>query len=400
MKRYRIVLVSFISMLCLGGVYGWSIIASELIRTYEFSAAQAQLIFGTLIAVFPVTMIFVGQLAGRRTPRQMVVLSSLFFLLGYLLAGLAQGSMFWIWLGIGVLVGISTGFGYWVFLTVPVLWFPARKGLITGIAVAGFGFGAVVLSIVFENLLPLLGSLSALFIFIGITYGLILLASSGWVSKPPEPNSQPAQPSPGPDQPLSFLKSVSFYKLFFGIFAGTFAGLMIIGNLKIIGEQFPIENQVLLLGVTVFAVSNFLGRVGWGYLSDYLGASRSIFLALTLQGIAILLLGNSNLNGELYLLCSALIGFGFGGNFVLFARETAQIFRAERLGVIYPYVFLGYALAGILGPWVGGSLFDAYGNFALASLIAALLSFIGGGEFMLDLLTSGFIPGTPVRKKH
>lgn len=386
MKKYRIVLASFVSMLCLGGVYGWSIIASELMRAYDFSAAQTQLIFGTLIAVFPITMIFVGRLAARIEPRRLVALSSIFFLLGYLLAGLARGNVALVWLGIGIFGGISTGFGYWVFLTIPVQWFPERKGLITGIAVAGFGFGAVVLSTIFEKVLPLLGGLSELFIFIGVTYGLIILAFSAWISRPLAAAPQTAPAESGAGQPLNFLASTIFYQLFFGLFAGTFAGLMIIGNLKIIGEQFPIENPVLVLGVTIFAVSNFLGRVGWGYLSDYLGASRSIFLALTLQGAAILLLGNTFLNAPLYLLFAALIGFGFGGNFVLFARETAQVFGVERLGTVYPYVFLGYALAGIIGPLVGGSLFDRYGNFAVASLLAALISLFGGSIFLLHAL--------------
>lgn len=65
MRKYITVFASFVIMLCIGSVYAWSIIASELIEKFRFSVSQSQMIFGTQIAIFPVTMIFVGQLGKR-----------------------------------------------------------------------------------------------------------------------------------------------------------------------------------------------------------------------------------------------------------------------------------------------------------------------------------------------
>jgi OFA family oxalate/formate antiporter-like MFS transporter len=168
-----------------------------------------------------------------------------------------------------------------------------------------------------------------------------------------------------------------FKKLFTGIFLGTFAGLLIIGSLKIIGEQSNINNHILILGVSLFAASNFLGRLTWGFLSDYIGASISIFLALLIQSIAIISLDIFELTAISYMTLSFLIGFGFGGNFVLFAKETAQIFGVQKLGIIYPYVLLGYAIAGIAGPAVGGILFDLSDSFFFGIIIASVMSFLG-----------------------
>ncbi len=377
MKKYLIVLSSFVSMLCLGGVYGWSIIAAELIKGYNFSTTQTQVVFGTIIAIFPITMIFVGKLSKKIDPRFLAYLSSILFFSGYFLAGSAHGNFPLVLIGIGVLAGIATGFGYWVFLTIPVQWFPERKGLITGIAAAGFGLGAVLLSTIADRLLISGKDISQLLITIGVVYGLIIFAFSNFIIRPSINNLA------GHNQPPKFLSSTLFYKLFFGIFSGTFAGLMIVGSLKLIGAQSAIPNHTLVLGVSLLAVANFMGRIIWGFLSDYIGASLAIFFALTVQALAILFFGITSLNGYSYIILSFLIGFGFGGNFVLFARETAQAYGVNNLGIIYPYVFLGYAVAGLLGPSIGGLLFDYFGSFTIAVILASVVSSCGGVLFLI-----------------
>ena len=94
------------------------------------------------------------------------------------------------------------------------------------------------------------------------------------------------------------------------------------------------------------------------------------------------------LTGISYLIISFLIGFGFGGNFVLFAKETTQIFGVKNLGIIYPYVFIGYAIAGITGPLSGGFLFDLFGSFYYAIILATLMSFMGSLIFLNQFIKS------------
>lgn len=370
-EKHLTVIAAFILMLCLGGVYAWSIIASELIEKHNFSAAQSQVIFGLVIATFPVTMIFVGQLAKNIKVRYLGYISGVLFFLGYFLASLSDGNYFLILFGIGILAGISTGFGYWISLTVPVQWFPQKKGLITGIVAAGFGLGAVILSELSEIILSEGKDVFQLLLFIGILYGAVIILFSNLISQKNSPNGSLII------KKTDYLHTGLFKKLISGIFLGTFAGLLIIGSLKIIGGQSNISNHILIVGVSLFAVANFLGRLFWGLLSDRIGASLNIFFALLFQSVAIILIELIPLSNNTYLVLSFLIGFGFGGNFVLFAKETAHAFGLDNLGIVYPYVFLGYAIAGIAGPLSGGVLFDVSGNFTFAIVLASIMS-LGG----------------------
>jgi len=384
MKKYLTVFAAFIIMLCLGSVYAWSLIASELMSGYNFSATQSQIIFGTIIAIFPTTMIFVSQLARKIHTRYLGYISGFLFLGGYILAGNANGNFMLTYLGLGIIAGIATGFGYWISLTIPVQWFPEKKGLITGVAAAGFGLGAVFMSAISEKILLSGKDVLELIQFIGIAYGLTVILFSNFII----PKNSISHTATVHVKIMEVIANKVFAKLFAGIFLGTFAGLLIIGSLKIIGEQSSISNHILILGVSLFAASNFLGRLTWGFLSDYIGASFSIFLALLIQSIAIFSLNLFELTDAKYMILSFLIGFGFGGNFVLFAKETAQVFGVQKLGLIYPYVLLGYAIAGIAGPAIGGILFDFSDSFFYAILLASFMSLVGSLLFLKQFVVS------------
>lgn len=371
-------------MICLGGVYAWSLIASELMSVYNFTATQSQLIFGTIIAIFPTTMIFVGQLARKIHTRYLGYIAGFLFISGYMLAGNANGNFMLTYLGLGIIAGISTGFGYWISLTIPVQWFPEKKGLITGIATAGFGLGAVIMSSLSERILLSGKDVLELIQIIGITYGITVIIFSNLII----PKNQVSDPVTINIKLKEAIASSIFGLLFTGMFLGTFAGLLIIGSLKIIGEQSNINNHVLIVGVSLFAASNFLGRITWGFLSDYIGANLGIFLALLIQSMAIISFNIFTHTDTTYMILSFLIGFGFGGNFVLFAKETAQVFGMQKLGVIYPYVLLGYAIAGIAGPALGGILFDFSDSFFYAIMLASVMSLVGSLLFLNQFIKS------------
>jgi len=379
MQKKLTIVASFGIMLCLGSVYAWSIFVPELIKSYHFSATQAQLIFGTLIAIFPVTMVIVGRKEHLLSPRRRIWLSAFFYSGGYILAYFSQGNFYVILLGIGVMAGVGTGIGYLTSLTTPVQWAPNRKGLVTGIAAAGFGLSAFIVSYIADYLINVNVSILHIFLIMCISYGVVIVVLSFFMFTP--------QVSSEHDHMhitiKEFLTDKKFVKLFSGIFFGTFAGLLIISNLKPLGATFGLSNSVLVTSVSIFAITNFLGRIFWGYISDKLGASKTIVQALVLQSVAIFLIGWLHQSTFTYLTLSALIGFGFGGNFVLFAKETAHIYGIPNLGKKYPFVFLGYAIAGILGPMTGGVLYDIYNNFSVATFIAAAMSIVGAVLFIV-----------------
>lgn len=370
-------------MLSLGSVYAWSIIAGELKESYGFSTSKTQIIFGTIIALFPATMILVSRLSSKIKPGILGVISGLLFITGNLISGYSQGKFFYIFIGSGVITGVATGFGYWLSLTTSVMWFPQKKGIITGIVAAGFGLGAVVMSNLSELILENGKDVLELIRTTGLIYGFTLVILSFFVSFPPK-----YQANIGKIKILKFLKHRVFLKLVLGIFLGTFAGLLIVGNLSLIGEQSSIHSHYLIMGVSLFALSNFLGRVTWGFVADFAGAKVGIITSLAIQAIAIYSLNIIPLSNISYLILVFMTGFGFGGNFVLFAKHTANSFGIERLGTVYPFVFLGYALAGVSGPFIGGLLFDITGNYSSAITLSAIMSLTGALLFFYRRILS------------
>jgi len=365
-------------MLCLGSVYAWSIFVPELIDNYNYTTTQTQLVFGVLIATFTLTMVVAGKWERKFGPHLVTLLSAAFFSMGYMIAGLSKGNFFFVFLGIGVIVGIGTGFGYLVSITTPVKWFPDKKGLVTGIAAAGFGLGAIILTWLTKTILESGSDVFNVFKYMGLGYATVIVLLAILIR---DPVIQPFKPI---RQFTRIFTGTPFIKLAIGIFCGTFSGLLVISNLKPIGSQHGIDNNTLLLGISLFSVANFAGRLVWGWASDYLKGKTSIPLALSLLGFCVFLIGYFPLSPFSYLVLSAAIGFGFGANFVLFARETAHLFGVGNMGYIYPYVFMGYGVAGILGPATGGYIFDLFCSYSYATYIAASISITGAIVFLFN----------------
>jgi MFS transporter, OFA family, oxalate/formate antiporter len=373
MKRYITLAATFMIMVFLGGVYGWSVIAAELIENYGFSGTQSQLIFSCLVAVYPITMIFAGIMERKITHRRLTQFSGILFLFGYLIAGFSGGNFAMVFMGVGVFAGIGTGLGYWVSLNSTVRWFPNKKGLITGIVTAGFGGGAIVMSQISKILLSRGFNVLELILVFGIVYGISILLLSGMIFQ----NRTADEHMHKKVNRSDFIRSKTFANLLLGFFFGTFAGLMIIGSLKIIGTELKISERLVILSISLYAITNFIGRIIWGYICDIINVKLAIFALLLLQTMGIILLNIPGISSTLYLTVVLLIGFTYGGNFVLFAKETAQSFGIINFGIIYPYVFIGKAFAGILGPLSGGVLFDFFSSYYYAIILAGAISFSG-----------------------
>jgi len=372
------ILASFLSMLCLGGIYAWSVFVPSLKTDYGLSGAQTQLIFGIVIAVFALSMIWAGSLEQKIGAKKLAMISALLFFLGYGLSALSAGNFFLILLGIGIFSGIATGFGYLMALTIPVKWFPEKKGFIAGIAAAGFGGGAVVVTLMAESLFSKGYHVLNIFMIIGISFGLILLFMALFYTVP-EQSATEVPLKPG------FLKEKKYLILLITLFCGTFSGLMVIGNLKPMGLVHTISEQILAATIVLFSIANFTGRIVWGWLSDFFSNRLLVLFALGSLSVSTFLLGFLPLNSLLFILLALITGFSFGSNFVLFAKETAQHFGVSNVGKVYPWVFLGYGIAGITGPLVGGWLSDIFGNYQYASLAASLISLGGGVTYYITI---------------
>ncbi|HOF17930.1 MAG TPA: MFS transporter, partial [Phycisphaerae bacterium] len=274
---------------------------------------------------------------------------------------------------IGLLAGAGTGFCYVCPLAACVRWFPSHKGLVTGLAVAGFGGGAVLLASWADALLARGLDVLAVFRWIGLTYGAAILAAACALSVPARRFGGARRR--GPTAAALFRDRV-FWALALGMFAGTFAGLLVVGNLKPMAAAAGVAPWWAALAIGAFAVGNATGRITWGFLADRLG-SRAIPLSLAFLVAATLCLLGVRRWDLAFAGGAMLVGFGFGACFVVYAAHVASRYGPDRVGTVYPPVFLAYGLAGIVGPAAGGFLLDLTGTPLAGLVLSAAVAAVG-----------------------
>lgn len=373
MKRYLILAASVLIELCLGSVYAWSIFAVPLHVVHGLSMAQTQLIFGVGVACFATTTVLGGRLMDRFGPMRVTMLGGLVYGAGYFVCS-RSGGEFWLLLaGYGVLAGMGIGLGYVCPIATCMRWFPRKRGLVTGLTVAGFGGGAILLANVGDALLRAGLDVLQMFGWIAVVYGPVVILAALLLSLPDGEGSHELIPS----YPLGKLLGETRYRwLAGGVFASTFAGLLVIGSLKSIGLTSGVLPVIATLAVSGFALGNSAGRVLWGVAVDRIGwISVPVQLALMLFAVA--LLRSSAQASATFLIFATLVGLAFGAAFVIYAALVAEGFGERMVGSVYPLVLLPYAVSGITGPTIGGWLYDLSGSYVPGIIAASVMAALG-----------------------
>jgi len=399
MNRWLVVIGAVLIQLCLGAIYAWSVFTPAL-KNEGWTKVETQIVFSVGLAFFAIVMVWAGKKLSVWGPKKLAVISALVLGLGYALAGLFGGTNFWaLTILIGVIGGAGIGIGYVVPIAVGMRWFPDKKGMITGLAVAGFGFGAMlwvklagawghlILSYGLSTTFIIYGLAFAVLVFIGATW--MVFPPEGWLPKgyvPPEKSNDKNKSNKKIDFHSSeMLKTVQFYLIFLTFVFSAGAGLMSIGLMKLYPMEALQANGLsaaeasAIAGTAMavfFSLANGLGRIIWGSLSDFLGRKLSIVIMAATQGIIVILFTSMAGTPALLYLGATLIGFNFGGNFALFPTIAADTFGAKNVGENYPFVFLAYGVGGIFGPILGGRLGDM-GNFPLAFTICGVACILG-----------------------
>ncbi|MGQ9808113.1 MAG: MFS transporter [Armatimonadota bacterium] len=372
MRGWLVLIASVAMMLCLGGIYAWSVFVTPLRLQFGLTAAQTQLIFGLAIAVFTSTMVLAGRLLERWGPAPVAAVGGALYGGGYLLASVSGGKFALLLPGIGLLSGAGTGCCYVSALSSCVRWFPSIRGLVTGIAVAGFGGGAIGCTILAGRLMEHSGDVLNVFRLIGLMYGGVVFLSALALSFP-----QGSARSDGGVLPLrDVLRQRQFWSLAIGMFCGTFSGLMVVGNIQPIGLTAGLEAGAAGLAVMTLAAGNTVGRIVWGTVHDRIGRA-SIAASLLALCLALLLVLPSASSKLLFAAAASLVGFGFGACFVVYAAQVARDYGPSGIGQVYPVIFLFYGLSGLAGPPVGGAVFDRTGSYGAAIAIAVAVTALG-----------------------
>lgn len=342
-------------------------------NTYGFSRAQCGMIFGVMVASFTVATIPAGRLLMKAGPRITAGIGSALFAGGYLLASFSGGNYPFLLAGLGIVAGTGIGFGYVCPLTVGMKWFPRNKGFVTGVAVAGFGMGAILLSTVADKLLETMDILSVLRI-VGIGLGGMAFLSSMFMSEPAKQlRTDGARKEKVPLAP--FLFSQKLLLMCLAMFSGTFAGLLISGNLKPLKLSLGLTDQHATLTISLFAIGNTIGRLAWGQIHDRFNSRNTILMSLGVLFISILPLLFLNHPIALFAI-TVLVGFGFGACFVVYASSVVETFGVDFLPRLYPICFLGYGVAALVGPATGGWIADHFGSYFYALIMCAAVVFL------------------------
>lgn len=396
MNRWYVVIGAVLIQLCLGAIYAWSVFTPKLTLpvaqggTYGFTATQAAWVFSVGLLVFSVVMIISGRMLGKTGPRKLASLGGIVLGAGYVLGGFLGSSFMAQLICIGIIGGAGIGLAYVVPIAVGVKWFPDKKGMVTGLAVAGFGFGATIWVKsagswfgLIENLNFFgLGGVQSVFLLYGIIFLIAVLVGSvvmvdppqgyvpeGWTPPAPASSENPGSAALGMTEFESgeMLKTPQFYMTWFTFLFSAIAGLMVIyciqlfgiDALKAAGQTSAAASAAAGTAMALYAILNGLGRIIWGVVSDKIGRKMSIFLMCLLQGIIMLLFYQMGGTVITLIIGACIIGFNFGGNFALFPAVTADYFGNKNVGLNYGFIFVSYGIAGVIGPQIAGYFKDA-----------------------------------------
>ena len=392
-KRWPVAVSGILLQVFLGTVYAWSAFKKPLLQVHGpqgWTTTQVGLAFTLVILFIGLSAAFGGKLVDKAGSRKVATAGAILFALGTVCAGLANhfNSLWLLWIGYGVIGGTGNGLAYITPIAVLVRWFPDRRGMITGLAVMGFGLGAAAMGFVVPMILPVLGITKTFLLSGGLfLVGMLIAAQqlnnppAGWV--PPAPKASAKKVAEVRQCELGeALGMYQFYVLWAVMFFNITAGLMLISNLSPFAQQqLHIDPKAAGLILLITALANGFGRIVWAALSDLIGR-KPTFLVLVATQIPLFLILPHVTSFALFTVICSYILLCYGGGFGSMPAFAADTFGTRCMGEIYGKVLLAWGIAGIAGPTIMDMVQKSTNSYAAALLTAAGLLGLG---FLLAL---------------
>jgi OFA family oxalate/formate antiporter-like MFS transporter len=356
--RVLIAAAAFCMQLALGAVYGWSVFLNPLREQFAAGKPETNLTFTITLAVLGITAGFGGGLQQRIGPRATATIAGILYGFGLVLSGLAPNLMA-IYLFYGVLGGVGLGLGYIVPITVLIKWFPEKRGFITGLAVTGFGLGALVTSPLATQLIEAYGVQSTLML-LGTVYLAVVVVSAQLLRAAPDDYAPPGWTPVAQDALRSraeltlgeALHTPHWYLLWSMLALNVTAGAALISIAAPLAQELThVGPAVASLVVCVIALFNGLGRLMWGALSDRFGRARTFMLLFLLQAVAFAVLPVID-DLAVLLVPAALIALCYGGGFGTMPAFAGDVFGPRNTGTIYGAMLTAWSAGAVVGPLV------------------------------------------------
>jgi MFS transporter, OFA family, oxalate/formate antiporter len=357
-NRWVLAITALLMQLALGSVYAWSVFLKPVIALYHVSRLQANLTFSIVLLALGVTAGFGGYLNNRFGPRVIATVGGVLYGLGVLLAAFAAPNIFILYLTFGIIGGIGIGLGYIVAIAMLIKWFPDRRGFITGLAVAGFGAGALITSPVAAALITSVG-LGSTFLYLGIAYLVVIVIVAQFFRMAPE-GYAPAGWTPSALQHIGHskreytlseaLRLPRWYVLWLILALNVTAGAALISVASPLAQKFTgIGVVTAALLPSVIGIFNGAGRLFWGWLSDGIGRPFTFLSMFIIQAIVFAILPSIS-SFAVLLIPAAIIALCYGGGFGTMPAFAADFFGTKNAGTIYGAMLTAWSAGGIVGP--------------------------------------------------
>jgi OFA family oxalate/formate antiporter-like MFS transporter len=358
MNRWGIALAGFLLQVALGAVYAWSVFVNPLMKAYGWSKADVTWTFTIAIFTLGVAAFFGGLWLNKKGPRIVALTGGFLYGLGVFLASFSDHKLWWLYLTYGLIGGAGLGFGYIVPIAVLVKWFPDKRGLITGIAVGGFGAGALVTAPAATALIASVGVMQT-FAYLGIAYLVATLATGFFMQNPPAgwapegwtPSATVARQRAAKDYTLGgALASWQWWALWLLLFLNTSAGIALISQESPIFQKLSGATPAVAAGmVGIVSIGNAFGRIFWASVSDAI-TRRWTFATMFVLQFCLFRLLTSLTSATIITAVSFIILMCYGGGFGTMPAFAADYFGSKNVGPIYGLMLTAWGTASYFGP--------------------------------------------------
>lgn len=393
MKKNRwLIAASAISIhLSIGGAYAYSVYKNPIATELGWDASQITIAFTIMMGLAGFAAALFGGVVEKLGPRKAAMVAAVLFGLGQGGAGFAilSDSVVLYWLTYGLLSGIGMGIGYIAPVSTLVKWFPNRRGLATGMAVLGFGAGALITAPVAANLMESVGISNTYFI-LGISYFTLMIAGALYIA-PPKPGEveEMVVKVGGKKQELAQMtarqavKTKQFWMLWSMHLINVTSGLMMISVASPMAQE--------IAGLSVAAAATMVGLMGlfngggrliWAAASDYIGRQNVFVIFFVIQLIAFLTLPFTT-NVIIFQLFIFLVVSCYGGGFSNLPAFASDLFGTKQLGVIHGYLLTTWSLGGIFGPIIVSTIREAANSYVPVFYVFSILIAISFGISLL-----------------
>jgi MFS transporter, OFA family, oxalate/formate antiporter len=380
-NRWTVAIAGVVMQLALGAIYAWSLFVKPLQAIHkDWNLTQTTATFSIALVALGVGAIVGGIYLDRLGPRLVATIAGVLYGIGFIGAGLIQ-NLYGLYFTYGILSGLGMGLGYIVPLATLIKWFPDKRGMITGLAVAGFGGGAVVTTLIAPGLISAYGVYTT-FIILGVAYLILVVGAAQFYRVAPvgytppgwTPTATQTKQRSGHDYTLGeSLRTWQWYVLWAMLFLNVTAGVMIISvaapmTSEITGVDAATASSIVIL----ISIMNGLGRLGWAWLSDLI-TRRWVFAAMFLIQFVLFFIMPGITSFVILAAMFMVVGLCYGGGFGTMPAFAADYFGPKFAGRIYGLMLSAWSAGGVLGPILIAQIRDNTGKYSSALTIVAVV---------------------------